>query len=184
MEITTRMPKPPVITPLYKETIIQIYVPNELRTRVVSIIGEESYDPEQLYTIRIEKARKRRSLDANAYAWVLIGKLARVLKMKPVDVYRNIIADGGNYTIVPIRDDGIAEWVSQWEACGAGWICEDMGPCRNIQGYHNVRCFRGSSRFDSKQMSHFIDMIKQECDEQGIETMTPAELEDLKKTWK
>lgn len=37
-------------------------------------------DPEKEYTVTIKQRRKKRSLDANAYMWVLLDKLAVKLK--------------------------------------------------------------------------------------------------------
>jgi hypothetical protein len=40
------------------------------------------------------------------------------------------------------------------------------------------------SRFyDTRQMSILIDGVVAECKEQGIETMTPAEIDELKQRW-
>ena len=58
-----------------------------------------------------------------------------------------------------------------------------MGDCRNTEGYRNIKCYFGSSTFDTKEMSHFIDMIVTDCEELGIETATPDELARLKQTW-
>jgi hypothetical protein len=42
---------------------------------------------------------------------------------------------------------------------------------------------KGSSKYDSAEMSKFIDQIIYEAKELGIETMTPAELERMKAEW-
>lgn len=131
----------------------------------------------------------KRSLDANAYCWVLLDKLAVALSddkrtVSPEEVYQQIIPNvGGNSRILPIRDDAVEEWKRIWGGKGTGWTCEDMGPCSNLPGYHNVRCFYGSSVYDTKQMSRLIDLVVQECKEQGIETKTPEELARLKELW-
>ena len=46
---------------------------------------------QKLYTLTIKVFRKKRSLDANAYAWVLIGKLADAMRLPPTIVYKNAI---------------------------------------------------------------------------------------------
>lgn len=51
--------------------------------------------------------RKKRSLDANAYFWVLCGKLAAKTRQNKSDIYRQLIKEiGDNFEIVPIRNDG------------------------------------------------------------------------------
>ena len=42
---------------------------------------------------------------------------------------------------------------------------------------------KGSSEYDTAEMSHFIDRIVEEAKELGIETATPDELERMKQEW-
>lgn len=127
--------------------------------------------------------RKKRSLDANAYFWVLCGKLAAKTRQKKNDIYRSLIKEiGDNFEIVPIRNDAVDTWCKNWEKNGEGWQCEILGNSK-LDGYTNVCCYYGSSTYDTVQMSNLIDSIVFECKEQGIETMTPDELERLKAAW-
>lgn len=59
----------------------------------------------------------------------------------------------------------------------------DLGPCRNTAGYNNIRSYISSSDYDTEQMSRLIDMVVQDCKAEGIETMTPQELDALKSRW-
>ena len=62
--------------------------------------------------------------------------------------------------------------------------CVDLGEVTvNGQTGHQLQVYYGSSTFDTKEMSVFIDGIVRECKELGIETMTPAELERMKSQW-
>lgn len=134
--------------------------------------------------IEIKKHRKRRSLDANAYFWELAGKLSAVLQLTPKEIYRQYIPDvGGNYEIVPVREAILKDWERIWSAGHDGRIAEYMGPCRNTPGYHNVRCYIGSSDYDTAQMSRLIDLIVADCKENGIETLTPDKLDAMKERW-
>ena len=137
------------------------------------------------YALEIKEYRKKRSLDANAYAWQLIGRLAAALSTQsapvtPDMVYREAIRDvGGNYEVVPVREDRIEDWDRIWCAGHIGRFTEDLGPCRSIPGYHNIRTYMGSSDYDTAQMSRLIEIIVEECKAQGIETLTPEELARL-----
>jgi len=136
------------------------------------------------YVAEIKEYRKKRSLDANAYAWVLIGKLAGKLHISPEEVYRAAIRDvGDNYEVTPIRNDALERWKNIWAQNGIGWICDEIGASK-IEGYTNVRNFYGSSAYDKAQMSRLIEIIVQECKNQGIETMTPVELARLTEEWR
>lgn len=140
-------------------------------------------DPKKDYEIVIRRKRKKRSLDANNYLWTLLGQLSERLNLPETEVYREYIKEMDTYTIVPIKEDEIEGWARDWERGHDGWVCVDIGNCRNFKGYHNVKCFKGSSTFNTKQMSRLIDMVVYDCKEQGIETMTPREIEELKQKW-
>ena len=62
-------------------------------------------------------------------------------------------------------------------------MVKDMGPCRGLDGYHNMMSYIGSSDYDTTQMSHLIDLIVQDCKAQGIETLTPDKLDAMKVKW-
>jgi len=137
----------------------------------------------KVYEADLKEHRKKRSLDANAYAWTLLGKLANKVGLPKEEVYREIIKDvGGNYEILPIRNDAVDKWISNWSSKGIGWVCDILGESK-LDGYTNVITYYGSSTYDSLQMSKLINLIVGECKTQGIETMTPAELALLMDGW-
>ena len=49
----------------------------------------------------------------------------------------------------------------------------------NNKDFTHYRIYKGSSEYDSKEMSIFIDGIVQECKNVGIETLTPDEIARL-----
>lgn len=137
----------------------------------------------KVYEADLKEHRKKRSLDANAYAWTLLGKLANKVGLPKEDVYRELIKDvGNNYEILPIRNDAVDKWIANWQGKGIGWVCDILGESK-LDGYTNVITYYGSSTYDSLQMSKLINLIVDECKTQGIETMTPAELAMLMDGW-
>lgn len=133
-------------------------------------------------SIKIGKHRKKRSLDANAYCFVLIGKLAEKLGLTKEEVYRAAIKEiGGNYEIVCVQNKAVESLCDGWERNGLGWQTDTM-PSK-IEGCTNVLLYYGSSTYDTAQMSRLIDNIVEECKEQGIETKNPDELHSLLEQW-
>lgn len=137
----------------------------------------------KVYEADLKEHRQKRSLDANAYAWVLLGKLANKVGLPKEEVYREFIKDvGGNYEILPIRNDAVDKWISCWQQKGIGWVCDIIGESK-LDGYTNVISYYGSSTYDGSQMSKLINLIVEECKQQNIEVMTPAELAMLMDGW-
>lgn len=131
----------------------------------------------------ITKAKKKRSLDANAYAWVLMDKLAAELRISKEEIYRNAIRNiGGNSEIVCVPDKSIDKLKQIWERNGLGWQVETM-PSK-LKGCVNAVLYYGSSAYDTTQMSILIDRLVQDCKSVGgIETMPPDKLNGLLEAW-
>ena len=131
---------------------------------------------DRLYDLEIKEHRKKRSLDANAYAWVLINKIADALRLTPKEVYRQAIQDiAGNHEIVPIKTEAADKFKQVWESQGLGWPCIDIGRSK-IDGYRNMKAYYGSSTYDTRQMSLLIDHLIEDCRALDIETLPPDKL--------
>ena len=153
-----------------------------LLPRIMEFVNTLEDDKE--YELSISKAVKKRSNDANRYFWELVGKLSEKIKVSPEEIYRTYIRDiGGNYEVMPIKDEAVETWQSIWKQRGIGWQCDVIGESK-LRGYTNVICYYGSSTYDSRQMSRLIDLCIQDCKAQGIETMTPTEFESLMANYK
>lgn len=138
--------------------------------------------PGKLYDVEIKQHRERRSLDANAYAWVLMDKLAEKTGIPKTEIYRHYIREiGGNSETVCVVEVAVKKLRTGWEHNGLGWQT-DIQPSK-ISGCVNVILYYGSSTYDSAQMSRLIDMIVYDCKSQGIETMPPDKLAALMEGW-
>lgn len=137
-----------------------------------------------LYDLEVREHRKKRSLDANAYAWVLIGNIADALRMPPTEIYRQAIQNvGGNYEVIPVKAEAAEHFKQIWEAKGLGWPCVDMGKSK-IEGYRNLRAYYGSSTYDTRQMSQLIDNLVQDCRALDIDVKSQEEIASLMEAWR
>ena len=138
---------------------------------------------DKLYDLEIKEHRKKRSLDANAYCWVLINKIADALRITPVEIYRQAIQNvGGNYEILPVKEEAAEHFKQVWQAQGLGWPCVDMGKSK-IDGYRNLRAYYGSSTFSVSQMQVLIDNLVQDCRALDIEVKSEEEIASLMEVW-
>lgn len=151
-------------------------------TEFLASLGQLDLNKE--YEIEIKEKKKHRTLDQNAYMWTLIGKLASRVGTSNLDTYRHYVADYGVGNIVPIKKEIIPRWIEVWQSKGYGWLCEDMGECKNLKGYHNIKNFYGTSTYTTAEMNRMIDAIIFDCKEQGIPTDTPNEIARLKALWR
>lgn len=142
----------------------------------------EEIENVELLDIEIKKHRNKRSLDANAYCWVLLGKLSDKLKMKAEEIYKIEIKEIGAYEVLPIKDLAVEKFIEAWSKNGIGWVCEIISKSK-LPGYTNLKAYYGSSTYDSKQMSKLIDNIVEDCKIAGISVDTPEEIKKYKEMW-
>ena len=135
--------------------------------------------------LKVDEYHPKRSLDANAYLWVLCGKIAELVGNTKEEVYQKCVEEAGQYEIVPIKREDIKKYKRMWESQGLGYMTEVLGECRKqgFEGYMDVMRYYGSSTYDSKQMAILVDNVVQECGNLGIETMPPNELKSLCEAW-
>lgn len=134
-------------------------------------------------SLKIGKFKQKRSLDANAYCWTLIGKIAEKTNVPKEEVYREAIRGiGGNYDVVCIKEDAADSLRSAWERNGIGWQTEVM--LSKLDGCTNVLLYYGSSTYDTEQMSRLIENILQDCASLGIEVKSQEEIDSLLKNWR
>ena len=133
-------------------------------------------------TVEIKRARKHRSLDSNAYAWVLIDRIAEKTGIKKSEVYRNAIREiGGVSTTGCFLTKAVPLLRESWEKHGLGWQVETMDS--KLDGCTNVILYYGSSVFSTEQMSRLIDSLVQDAEALGIPTVSPEEEERMLQRW-
>lgn len=146
-----------------------------------TLFDEYGTDRELEFSLSIPK--HKRSLDANAYCWVLIGRLAAKTRQPKEQIYREIIRDlGDNYEVLQMRTVAVEAFDRAWTEGHIGRFTELLD-WDEYTGMSNVTAYYGSSDYDSQTMSRLIDRIIEDCKEQGIETMTPKEQEELLRLW-
>jgi hypothetical protein len=133
-------------------------------------------------SIEVKQYRAKRSLDANAYFFVLADKLAAKLGTSKEEVYRNAVRDiGGVSEIVCVKNEAVERLCEGWSKNGIAWQTETF-PSK-IDGCTNVILYYGSSTYTTDQMSRLIDHIVQDCKAVGIETMTPNAIAEMLSLW-
>ncbi|MBO5610598.1 MAG: hypothetical protein J5929_09570 [Eubacterium sp.] len=130
-----------------------------------------SQDRDKLFDIDVH--REKRSNDANRYAWKLCTMIADAIRSSKEEVYVKMLKRYGQSTLIGIRED----------VCPEGFF-KYFEIQSNVNGYNYIIVYKGSSEYDSREMSVLIDGIVSEAKEMGIETIPPDELKRLKESWK
>lgn len=132
-------------------------------------------DREKVFEVKEHK--EKRSLNANAYAWSLITKIADALRTSKEECYLEMLKRYGQSEIVSVLSEiNVEGYFKYYEPIATA----------TLQGkeFTHYKIYKGSSEYDSLSMSILIDGIVSEAKELGIETIPPNEIERLKTMWR
>ena len=133
--------------------------------------------------ITAKQWKEKRSLDANAYYWVLVTKLAEALHISKPRCHNLMLRRYGQdercdgkliYIMIP---DTVAAEETALEA--ETFHIRPTSQVMTGRGGQSFRAYimrRGSSTYDTSEMSHLIEGAIDECKAAGIETLPPDEL--------
>lgn len=135
--------------------------------------------PNDILTFKAGRKHKKRSLDSNAYAWVLMQKIAEVTHTDRWSVYLEMLKRySGAFTFVVCQEQAVGRMKELYRAA-----IEHSRVTINGKTGVQLQVFYGSSTFNTKEMSVFIDGIVYEAKSLGISTLTPRELNLMKGAW-
>ena len=129
-------------------------------------------------SVEIKPYRAKRSLNANAYLWTLLSKMAEVLKTTKDELYLQMLDRYGVFTFIVVKPVIVDRVKEEWRTV------RELGEVTvNGKTGQQLQCFFGSSTYDSKEMAVLIDGVISECKELDIETLPPYEIERMKNEW-
>lgn len=144
----------------------------------------EQLKNENKLNIEMKKWYKKRSLDANAYCWVLCNNIANELSKNGIttkeEIYRDAILQVGSFEPFIVQEKTFEKFKRIWEKQGLGFLVQEVsrqGKCVK------VNCYYGSSTYDSKEMSLLIEILIQLTKSLNLETKSQNEINSLLESW-
>lgn len=137
-------------------------------------------------SVAIKAYRKKRSLDANSYFHVLVGKIADVTGTSKPAIKNQLLSRYGQYDM---DEDGIIHFIIRDDKDVSEREDIHLQPTSATRVlddgklYRVYRVIRGSHTYDSYEMAKLIDGTVSEAKELGIETMTPSQIREMKERW-
>jgi hypothetical protein len=134
--------------------------------------------------------REKRSLDSNAYYWALLSKFAEALDISKPRAHNIMLREYGqvdlssghlSYAVIPDTEEAENDILERQTF--------HIRPTSDVRGgkdginYRTYIILRGSSQYDTAEMSHLLNGLINDCKPLGIETATPEELERMKQLY-
>lgn len=150
---------------------------NLLLPRILDFISGLEEDKE--YNLEIKQYRKKRSINANDFAWSLTDKLSDEMVIRGVKLskdemhaemifrYGQVMLDDNGNRVVYSTKQGVkmSEFFPYAKEIGESEL--------DGETFTHYLIYRGSKTYDSREFSIFLSGIIAECNEVGIDTDTP-----------
>ena len=127
-------------------------------------------------SIKIDKYREKRSLNANALCWKVCAEIANVLRSDKDSVYLEMLKRYGQSEIVSVLSTvDVSGYFKYYDTFGTGYV--------KGKEFTHYKIYKGSSEYDTREMSILLDGIIDEAKGMGIDVMSESELALIKNEW-
>lgn len=150
--------------------------------KLITYLIEQTKDKE----FELKEYTEKRSLNANAYCWVLCDKISKELSKdgtvttKEI-VYKDAITQIGSFEPMIIEEKAFENFERIWSRQGLGFIVQEVS---RKDKCIRVNCYYGSSTYNTKEMSLLINLLVELAESLNIETKSENEINSLLEKWK
>lgn len=135
----------------------------------------ESLDPDKVYAIEIKEKKRKRSLDQNALYWVVLTQVAKKLNISNPRCHNLMLrrygvperyGDQAVYVVLPDTEEA-SEKAAEAETY-------HLKPTSQVKAgkdgntYRTYILLRGSSTYDTAEMTRLIDGVMDDAKQMGI----------------
>jgi len=134
------------------------------------------------YTVEIKEYRKKRSLDQNAMYWSVLTQFAKAMRMGNSEAHNRMLRDYGQleryedrpvYVVLPDTEEA--------ERYALDAESYHVKPTSQVKhgndgkDYRTYMLLRGSSTYDTTEMTRLLDGLLDECRQIGIDVLSDEE---------
>ena len=124
--------------------------------------------------LEVKKITRKRSLDANALLWAMLGEMAATIGTDKWTLYLMMLKRYGKYTYISLKPEAVEDFRKMYRECEIVGETDDKV---------YMLCYIGSSTYSREEFSRLLDGVLSECREADIKIKTSAQIEELYKSW-
>lgn len=129
-------------------------------------------DKDKQYDVEIKVHREKRSLNANSYCWKLCAEIASAINSDKDSVY-----------LLMLKRYGVSDLVAMLNKINIEDYFKYYDVESRTKKYTWYKIYKGSSKYNTKEMSVLLNGIVSECKEMGIPTKEDLEINSLIDEW-
>ena len=142
--------------------------------KMLFVITKDGY-----YDVSIKEHREKRSKNANSYMWELVTQIADVIGSTKEEVYLQELKRYGQSMMIPVKSGNPGQrpdgYFKYYEFNQKGYI-------KNVPVDWYI-VYKGSSDYDTKEMSILLNGIVSDCKELDIPTLEDIRIRELIDDW-
>lgn len=125
---------------------------------------------DKLKSVEIKYHRKKRSLDANAYLWVMLDKMAKKLGTTKEELYITEIKRYGVFKPMIFNKESLNIMQRQFKAI-------QQKATKQVDGVTMIKalCYFGSSTYNTDEFTRLLDGVINDAKELDIDVITQTE---------
>ena len=129
-------------------------------------------DKDTVYDLKIDKHRNKRSLNANNYSWHLQNEISNAMRLSKEEVHFEMLKRYGQRDYVSLLANIDPSFYFEYY--------EEQGVYKHGNNtFKSYMIYKQTRKYDSREMSIFIDGLVQECKNLGIETLEDLEIKQM-----
>lgn len=121
----------------------------------------------------IKEYKTKRTLNQNSYYWELLNKLANTMNVDKIKLHKDMLKHYSQITEILIPSEyNISGYIEYYDK-----------KSKIIKGDKEFTCYRiykPSHELNTKEMAILLDGLIEECNNVGIETLTPQRLAEMR----
>ncbi len=135
--------------------------------QIIDYLFEQDKDK----VFEIKECKKKRTLNQNSYYWELLGELSLALRVAPRELHFEMLKKYSQMYQIMIPEE--------IEPRGIKYFEKKSLIKKNDKLFRIYEVFTPSSELKTKEFAILLDGLIQECNQVGIETLTPNQLKEL-----
>lgn len=155
---------------LQGDLIISFVIDESNQLKNLIELGDQELD------IEIDKHRAKRSLNANAYFWKLCDQIAKKIGSDKDSIYKLQLSKYGVFADCEVWEKAVEALRREFRHVEE--ISDGYGETKI------VRCYFGSSGYNTKEMSDLLNGTRQDAIDLGCDVWDQDQIDALIKTWK
>ena len=154
----------------------------EITTKIEKLLPKLfELDRNKLYDIKIEEHKEKRSLNANSYLWVLCTKIADKLttgynSVTKEEIYEQMLKSYGQSIMIPVTLNSKPDGYFKYYDYNGRSILNGK-----VADWYII--YKGSSEYNTYEMSVLLNGVVEECRTLNIETKRQEEIDALLNSW-